>query len=97
MLVNAIALDAPWEFPFDPERTSSGIFTRSDGTTVGVPVMQYDEFLPSGYGEDYEAIELPYGGGALSMVVVEPLNLSAFEAARRAVSIRSRCRLLRHR
>ncbi len=80
VLVNAIALDAPWEFPFDPELTSPGQFTRLDGSAVNVPMMRYDEFLPSGSGPDFTAVELPYGGGALSMVVIEPTDLPAFEA-----------------
>ena len=28
VLVNAVHLDAPWEFAFDPEQTTSGAFTR---------------------------------------------------------------------
>ncbi len=80
VLVNAVALDAPWEFPFDPVETQDGIFTRADGSTVEVPMMRYDEFLPSGAGPGVQAVELPYGGGALSMVVIVPDDLAAFEA-----------------
>ncbi len=80
VLVNAIALDAPWEFPFDPAATSDQPFTRGDGSTVDVATMHYDEFLPSAVTEDYQAVELPYGGGALSMVVVMPDDLAEFEA-----------------
>ncbi len=65
VLVNAVALDAPWEFPFDPAVTSDEPFTRADGSTVNVPTMHYDEYLPSAFTEDYQAVELPYGGGAL--------------------------------
>lgn len=87
VLVNAVALDAPWEFPFDPASTSDRTFTRPDGSTVSVPTMRYDEFLPSAYTEEYQAVELPYGGGALSMVVVMPNNLAAFEANLTAESL----------
>ena len=80
VLVNAIALDAPWEFPFDPASTGDRPFTLPDGTQVMVPTMHYDEFLPSGHGEGYSAVELPYAGGALSMVVIVPADLTAFEA-----------------
>jgi serpin B len=81
VLVNAVALDAPWEFPFDPGATRVEPFTRSDGSTVDVDMMHYDEFLPSGGGETYQAVELPYGGGALSMVVIMPNDLAEFEAS----------------
>ena len=79
-LVNAVALDAPWEFPFDPRNTSNGEFQRGDGSAVMVPMMRYDEFLPSGSGDGYQTVEIPYGGGALSMVIIVPQNLAAFEA-----------------
>ena len=80
VLVNAIALDAPWEFPFDPAATTDQPFTRADGSTVDVATMHYHEFLPSAVTEEYQAVELPYGGGALSMVVVMPSDLAEFEA-----------------
>lgn len=80
VLVNAVALDAPWEFPFDPEQTVDGPFTRPDGSTVTVPIMRYDEYLPAAVTESYQAVELPYGGGALSMVIIVPEELTDFEA-----------------
>jgi len=80
VLVNAVALDAPWEFPFDQANTREESFTIADGTVVKVPMMHYDEYLPSAWTEDYQAVELPYGGGALSMVVIVPSELATFEA-----------------
>jgi serpin B len=80
VLVNAVAMDAPWEFPFDPAMTSNAPFTRADGSVVQVPTMRYDEYLPSLWREDLQAVELPYGDGALSMVVIVPNDLEAFEA-----------------
>ncbi len=81
VLVNAVALDAPWEFPFDPAATRDEPFTRADGSTVTVATMHYDEFLPSIWNEEYQAVELPYGGGALSMIVLMPNDLAEFEAS----------------
>jgi serpin B len=80
VLVNAVALDAPWEFPFDPAATTDQAFTRADGTVVAVPMMRYDEYLPSMQTESVQAVELPYGDGALSMVVIVPTDLAAFES-----------------
>ena len=81
VLVNAVALDAPWEFPFDPAATLDEPFTRADGTTVDVAMMHYNEYLPSATTGSYQAVELPYGGGALSMVVIVPTDMAAYEAA----------------
>jgi serpin B len=80
VLVNAVAMDAPWEFPFDPASTRPAPFTLAGGTTVDVPMMHYDEYLPSLWTEELQAVELPYGGGALSMIVIAPNDLEAFEA-----------------
>ena len=80
VLVNAVAMDAPWEFPFDPARTTDAAFTTADGTVLQVPTMRYDEFLPSLWREDVQAVELPYGDGALSMVIIQPNDFPAFEA-----------------
>jgi serpin B len=84
-LVNAVALDAPWEFPL--YSAGLGTFTRPDGTTVQVSMMGYNEFLPTAYSPDYQAVELPYAGGALSMVVIMPNDLAAFEAELDAASL----------
>lgn len=80
VLVNAVAMDAPWEFPFDPASTTDAPFSRADGLTVDVATMHYDEYLPSASTPEYLAVELPYGGGALSMVVIMPTDLAGFEA-----------------
>ncbi|MDQ3462991.1 MAG: serpin family protein [Actinomycetota bacterium] len=80
VLVNAVHLDAPWEFAFDPAQTRPGTFTRADGSTVETDLMSYDHYLPTATGEGWAAVELPYEGGGMSMVVVVPDDLAAFEA-----------------
>jgi len=87
VLVNAIALDAPWQFPFDPAATFDRDFTTADGATVTVPTMHYDEFLPTAIGDGYSAVELPYDGGALSMVVIVPDDFATFEENMTAESL----------
>lgn len=80
-LVNAVHLDAPWEFAFDPASTRSGTFTRADKSKVSADFMHYDQYLPSAYDPAWQAVELPYEGGGLSMVVIVPRNFTKFEAA----------------
>jgi serpin B len=73
LLVNAIYFDGAWTTQFDPSDTRSAPFTREDGSSVDVAMMSMDEVeLPRGYGPDYSAVEIPYGGGAFSMVIVLP-------------------------
>ena len=79
-LVNAIYLKAAWQFPFEEGSTSPGPFTTLAGTSVNVPLMRdMDEF---GYasGNGWKAVELPYVGGKLAMLVIVPQDLAAFEA-----------------
>ena len=79
-LINAMHLDAPWEFAFDPAQTTSGKFTRADGTKVQAQFMHYDQYLPTANSPDWQAVELPYEGGGLSMVVIVPRLFKTFEA-----------------
>jgi serpin B len=79
VLVNAMYLRAQWFFPFNPDLTADQPFTRADGSTVSVPTMHFNEYLPSARGEGWSAVELPYSGDELSMVVIVPDDLPTFE------------------
>ena len=83
VLVNAVALDAPWEFRLSPGAARP--FEGLDGVERQVPTLRFDHFLPSAATEDFVAVELPYAGGALSMIVVMPTDLPSFEASLDAV------------
>lgn len=73
VLVNAVYLDATWALPFDPEATFDAPFIRLDGSEVSVPTM-HAYMLSSLYasGDGWQAIDLPYTGDELSMLVVVP-------------------------
>lgn len=80
-LVNAIYLKAPWLEPFAENATTSGSFTRADGTFVDVPFMGASLQLGYGEGDGWRAVEIPYLGGTLAMTIVVPDDLVAFEAS----------------
>ncbi len=80
VLANAVYLNAEWSLPFNPDNTKQEAFTKLDGTSVSVPVMHFNEYLPTAMGEGWMAAEIPYSGDELSMVVVVPQDLKGFEA-----------------
>jgi serpin B len=79
-LVNAIYLKAPWRTPFAPEATKPSPFTRLDGTTVEVPMMALTTSLRRATGDGWRAVEVPYLGDALAMIVIVPDDLADFES-----------------
>ncbi|MDI7276452.1 MAG: serpin family protein, partial [Anaerolineae bacterium] len=72
VLSNAIYFNAGWMFPFLKEATHDGSFHLLDGSTVTVPMMQQSGHLGFGEGEGYQAVELPYVGGQMSMLILLP-------------------------
>ena len=73
VLVNAIYLRAPWATPFEPDATRPAPFTLLDGSTVEVPFMRRgDDAMAYARGDGWQAVELPYAGGELAMLVLLP-------------------------
>ena len=72
VLVNAIYFVANWYNEFDPEDTEPGTFTALDGTESTVPFMHQQFKAQYASVDGVEAIELPYIGGEVSMVLLLP-------------------------
>lgn len=72
VLTNAIYLNAPWMHRFNKDATAPGPFTRLDGSTVEAQLMRLSEELRYAKGTGYQAVELPYVDGSLSMLVIVP-------------------------
>jgi len=72
VLTNAIYFNAAWEHPFDEKMTADGPFYLLEGGQVSVPMMKQTESFGYTEGEGYQALELQYDGGELSMVVFLP-------------------------
>ena len=82
-LVNAVYVKAPWLWPFTSTATAPAIFATPAGN-VHVPTMHRVGHLAYARSADFEAIELPYAGGSISMLIVLPapgLPLSTAVAA----------------
>ncbi|MEO5884801.1 MAG: serpin family protein, partial [Candidatus Limnocylindrales bacterium] len=77
-LVNAIYLKASWAQALQEDQTIQGPFTRPDGSTVTVPLMRVSE-ASCATGDGWAAADIPYLGRQLSMLVIVPSDLAAFE------------------
>jgi len=78
VLTNAIYFNAAWLHPFEEHATADGSFTLLDGNEISTPMMQNQTSYGYGQGEGYQAVQLPYVGNQLSMVVLMPEE-GAFE------------------
>jgi len=79
VLTNAIYFNAAWQFPFEEDATIDGSFHLLDGKEIAVPMMRQTESFGYAEGDGYRAVELPYDGHELSMVILLP-DTSQFEA-----------------
>lgn len=83
ILVNAVYFTAAWATKFVRDMTAEADFTKIDGSKVPVSMMSAGT-TPRPYvkGNNYEAVELPYDGDELSMLVIAPTGPFAdFEAS----------------
>jgi serpin B len=73
VLVDTIFFAGAWENTFNPAETKDTTFTLLDGNTVNVPMMsQMQREYKYFQDENYTAVELPYKGNELSMLVIMP-------------------------
>jgi len=89
VLTNAIYFNAAWAYPFNGNITADGPFYLLDGGQVSVPMMKQTESFGYTEGEGYQAVELLYDGGELSMVILLPEagNFEAFEEGLQAQQV----------
>jgi serpin B len=83
VLVNAVYFNAAWASKFDTNRTKPAPFTKADGSTVEVMMMNNVSPLPHAKGDGYEAVEMAYDGNELSMLVIAPTKgtFATFESS----------------
>lgn len=72
VLVNAVYLNAAWLLPFVEKATTDGPFVLIDETEVQVPMMSADSTLRTADGTGWRAVEIPYAGNEMAMMIVMP-------------------------
>jgi serpin B len=70
VLANAIYFKGEWASRFDPSATRPAPFHLADGSTTEAPAMFQTGRFRAAFSEGLSAIELPYDGNTLSMVVL---------------------------
>ena len=72
VLTNAIYFNAAWLNQFEENDTQKGDFHLLNGNTVSTDMMHQTENMGYTSGEGYQAVELPYDGNELSMIIMVP-------------------------
>ncbi|HEY8027374.1 MAG TPA: serpin family protein [Burkholderiaceae bacterium] len=72
LLTNAVSFTGGWLNPFDAMQTKSAQFHAIEASTANVPFMHQVGNFPYYSGDDAQAVELPYVGGNLAMLIVMP-------------------------
>jgi serpin B len=72
VLTNAIYFKGDWVYEFNKDETEDGEFHLSDGSMIRTPIMSMRADLNYVSGEIYDALELPYKGDDLSMIILLP-------------------------
>src|SRR6266568_630664 len=72
VLANAIYFKGVWANPYDKAETSTQPFHVSTARQTDVPLMHHFDDVKYAEDVDLQAVELPYKGGELSMVILLP-------------------------
>ena len=79
-LINAIYFRADWQYRFDPQQTQDAPFYLEEGQEVMVPTMFSEGVkLRSYYGSSFQLLDIPYGNGQFSLVILLPAGGSLAE------------------
>lgn len=72
VLTNAVYFHGIWSDPFKKDRTKDEDFHLTAADKITVPMMHRFDGFRYGEVDDLQILELPYGDGSLSMVVLLP-------------------------
>jgi serpin B len=85
VLVNAIYFKAQWAHTFEPSLTTQQSFHLLDGRTINASLMKQSSILPYFQGQGFAAVELPYQGNQVAMLILVP-DAGQFDAFEQALT-----------
>jgi serpin B len=88
MLTNAVWFKGGWSSPFNAAATQNAPFHAIDGSATNAPFMNQIASLPYFAGNGVKAVDIPYVGNNLSMLIVMPDEgtMPAYQASLTAAS-----------
>ena len=86
VLTNAIYFKGFWESQFEEEMTQPAPFTLMSGEKVQVPTMHRTADFKYAEAEDFQALELPYKSGDLSMTIFLPKETGGLAALEQSLT-----------
>ena len=93
VLTNAIYFKGDWAEPFRKEATQDAPFHVTARQQADVPLMHRQDDFRYWAGDGLQVLELPYGKGDLSMVVLLPEEIEGLAGPRRPADRREADRL----
>jgi serpin B len=86
VLTNAIYFKGNWASQFQKDQTRDEPFTLLDGNQVPVPLMNQKARFGYAEADTLQALEIPYAGHGLSMVVLLPKEAAGIGALERSLT-----------
>ena len=86
VLVNAIYFLGDWAEPFEKDETRAMPFQTSASKSVDVPTMNRTDSFKIASKDGVTALELPYKGGDMSMMIIVPDAVDGLPAAQKALT-----------
>ena len=72
LLLNAVSFEGRWTIGFDKGLTRPGSFYVNEDRIVPATLMRANGTFSMVYGDDLQAVSLPYGDGRLAMTILLP-------------------------
>ncbi len=94
VLANAIYFKGTWASPFEKAATSTSPFHISTSSQVDTLLMVHFDDVKYTGNNDFQAVELPYSGNELSMVILLPRQIDALGQLERQLTPAFLARLL---
>jgi serpin B len=85
-LINAVYFHGDWDQPFEKGRTREGDFHAGTAGKVRVPLMHQTAKFPYLQADGLQALEMPYAGKELAMLILLPRKADGLDELERALS-----------